>query len=210
MADDMEFSSVLDFMDVSSISASNFSGFPMELSNSADFSDFSGFEFPVVPPSFRPNLHSTHNLESILPVQTRSPLLHDYTYEVSTFIGYDDLSNSLELSELNDDVDGSGEHLQNRTILPVALVEEPYRDITPPFDVAEGIQGQRLMVLMKGTSKGKPCIVYEATGQVLVKNAEHKTQPKQTMRCIHYDPNGCKAQVVIKLLSHIIRESRSV
>ena len=204
MADDMEISSVLDFMDVSTISVSNFSGFPMELSNTADLVDFSGFELPEVPPSFRPNLHSTHNLESILPVQTRSPL---FTYDVSSFIGYGDLSNS-ELSDLIDDVDDSGEHLQNATILPVANVEEPYRDITPPFDVAEGIQGERLMVLMRGTSKGKPCIVYEATGQVLVKNSEHPRgcPTKQTMRCVQYDKNGCKAQVVIKFLPHIVRD----
>ena len=199
MADNMDISSVLDLMDVSSISMTNFSGFPRDTSSSSSSSaDFSGF--------FRPDFHSTRNLESVLPVQTRSPLLLDLTFEDSTFIGYEDLSNSMDLSDMSDDAGDSIEDIQNAPILPEEVIQEEYRDLTPPFDVPEGIQGQRLMVIVKGTSKSNYAIVSEATGQVLVNNRFSDDKKRQTMRCKEYSKNKCTAQIVVTSISDIIRD----
>ena len=112
----------------------------------------------------------------------------------------------MDLSDISDVVGDSIEYLQNAPILPEEVIQEEYRDITPPFDVPEGVQGQRLMIIVKGTSKSRYCIVSEASGQVLVNNRVSDDKKRQTLRCTQYKATGCKAQIVVKLISDIIQD----
>ena len=93
----------------------------------------------------------------------------------------------------------------NPEIIPEHNPQEELLDLSPPFNVTEGDEGLRLILIIKGTKNSGDILVSECHGHNFIKNRERKNG-NLTFRCTGNKYHGCYAQCEVKDPKKIMRE----